>query len=605
MAALPSHDEQEALLAALGGIIAAHGAEPLLRGPVEPTPHFFPDAWRPDLHGARAVLRRVMTYARLADLVCELESGDGDHRLPAGMTVGGRIHTAGAAAWFWGIHDATAWFGVGRRVLTDPERVVAALCHESAHAFRRHHGLEGDPATEELLTDVTTVFLGFGILTTNASSRMRTKGELLGTTVRHEWSHTSLGYLPPESMAFLLAAQAVVRRATWSERRRLGALLEPNQAASFAAACKRLQRDEPNLLRRLGIATDRRPLPPPVPAEPALELPDVPRREVRATSPAAAGTCNRGKPVFRVPRASVVHSRRAVGAILGGCVGGAATAAWGGGAWPPVLLAVAGAMAGNVVAKLRREYECSEPTCDATLAPDATVCSRCGGTVSGEIRDANERLAALEQLASSPAEGAAELGRPRRKARTIGVATLASFCLLVLIGRYAGLRPSRLFKPGPTVEVGCENGGWLATRCAPGDRIGFRVASVRKPLYLAAHLAKQGSPGRFWLFPEDDGSVPDLGQSSKPTYVLYVRIPELPPGDYKVVAMLFSHLPTRAEVDEGGASAIDHEEVTLTVRNDVAVGEKVNTSGNAHIAKPGRGSASTQASSQGHVTSRP
>jgi hypothetical protein len=65
---------------------------------------------------------------------------------------------------------------------------------------------------------------------------MRTKGQLVGSMVRHSWSHTSLGYLPPESMAFLLAAQAVVRRATWTERRRLASLLEPNQAASFRIA---------------------------------------------------------------------------------------------------------------------------------------------------------------------------------------------------------------------------------------------------------------------------------------------------------------------------------------------------------------------------------
>ena len=45
--------------------------------------------------------------------------------------------------------------------------------------------MEEDPTAEELRTDLTTVFLG-RVLTTNATSRMRTRGELVGVTVRHE-----------------------------------------------------------------------------------------------------------------------------------------------------------------------------------------------------------------------------------------------------------------------------------------------------------------------------------------------------------------------------------------------------------------------------------
>ncbi len=229
MAKLALPEEQDALLGALAALVAARGAEPLLRAPVEPSPRFFPDAWRPDLAGAHAVLRRVMSYAGLADLGCELLAGDGSRTVPDALPRHSRIHTEGAAAWFWGIAEGTAWFGVDRKGLKDPEHLVAALCHEAAHAYRRRYGLEGDAAQEELRTDVTTVFLGFGILTTNATSRMRTSGELQGAVVRHRWSHTSLGYLPPEAMAFLLAAQAVLRRAGWAERRRLAGLLEPNQ----------------------------------------------------------------------------------------------------------------------------------------------------------------------------------------------------------------------------------------------------------------------------------------------------------------------------------------------------------------------------------------
>jgi hypothetical protein len=588
MAALPGDEEQEALLAALGEIVATQGPERLLRGPLEPTPHFFPDRWRPDLDGARSVLRRVMAYAGLDDLACEIESGAGVTRQLPELPGDRSTHTAGAAAWFYGIADGVAWFGVDRRALEDPEQVVAALCHESAHAFRRRRGLEGDPETEELRTDVTTVFLGFGILTTNASSRMRTKGELVGSMVRHSWSHTSLGYLPPESMGFLLAAQAVVRRATWKERRRLAALLEPNQAASFHAACRRLRRDEAGLLRRLGVASDRRPLPPPEPSSQALTLPEATlpagANDVAAT---ATGGCA-GKPVFRVPRASVVHSRRAIGLFLGASAGGIVAAAWGGGAWPPLLLAAAGAVAGHAHAMARRQYECSEPSCSATLTPQSRLCPGCGGEISGDIRRQDDRLEALERLRSGADTCAvAEKGRAGRRGRGIRVTLLASCCALVLIGWWAGLRPWRLLKRGPTVEVGCENDGWLGRRCAPRDRLGFRVASVQTPLYLAAYLSREGSSRRLWLFPEDDGSVPAVAvESWQSSYVLYVGIPELPPGRYRAVAMLFSHVPTRAEAD-AGTSAVDREEVTLIVEEGLATGGRVSTTRNARVVKPG------------------
>jgi hypothetical protein len=528
-----------------------------------------------------------MSYAGLDDLAFEIESGDGVTTRPADLPGDSSTHTAGAAAWFSGIGDGVAWFGVDRRALAEPEQVVAALCHECAHAFRRRRGLGGDAETEELRTDVTTVFLGFGILTTNASSRMRTKGELVGSMVLHSWSHTSLGYLSPDSMAFLLAAQAVVRRATWNERRCLAALLEPNQAASFRAACSRLRRDEPTLLRRLGIASDRRPLPAPQPSNRVLKLSEATPPIAACDVPAEAPRVRSGNPVFRVPRTAIVRSRRVIGFFFGACAGGVVASRLGGGVWPPVLLALAGAAAGHYLAIARRQYECSEPSCSARLTPDSTVCPGCGGEIRGEIRRQDDRLEALERLrAGARPSAVGENVSVRKKRRKLWGALAASCCTLVLIGWWAGLRPSRIFMSGPTVEIGCENGGWLGSRCAPRDRLGFRVASVvQKPLYLASYLIPEGSTDRLWLYPRDDGSVPAVEvEGWQSSYVLYVGIPELPPGRYRAVAMLFSHVPTRAEADAG---ALDREEVTLTVDRSVAAGARVSTYQAARVVKQG------------------
>jgi hypothetical protein len=198
------------LLDALGAVVAVRGSEPLLRAPVEPSPEFFPDVWKPNLQGAEVVLRRLMFYAGLGDLDCRIDSGDGRTRSFVDAARGSH-RTSGAAAWFWGIGDGAAWFGVDRKTLKDAEHLVAAMGHEVAHAYRRRYQVEGEPETEELRTDVTTIFLGFGILNTNASARTRTQGEVRGQRAYHQTSHTWLGYLAPESMAFLLAAQAVAQ----------------------------------------------------------------------------------------------------------------------------------------------------------------------------------------------------------------------------------------------------------------------------------------------------------------------------------------------------------------------------------------------------------
>jgi hypothetical protein len=421
MPSLPPDEEREALLDALAALVAARGAEPLLRAPVEPTPQFFPDAWRPDVDGARVLLRRVMDYAGLADLRSELLV-ETETRTELGKSTG--RHTHGAVAWFHGIGGGAAVFGISSEPMGDPDQVVAALCHEVAHAYRFRNGLVGDRSTEEPSTDVTTVYLGFGIFTTNASAQSRSSGELQGLSVRHRWSQSSLGYLSPESMSFLLAAQAVVRRETGRGRRRIRNLLETNQAAYFEAACAHLLRDESALLDRLGVPPDRCPGPPPVPVQPIRELPAGDPATTRPPSQGSdPGIQNRGRPVFRVPDKGGKGLIVALGITA---MGAAAAAAAVHGVWPlPVaVVVVAVLLAGRGKdARPNRSYHCSEPQCRASLAENATECAGCGGTVSGEIRREDDRLFAEEALrasrrTSAPAEGEPDMDGADRLERS-------------------------------------------------------------------------------------------------------------------------------------------------------------------------------------------
>jgi hypothetical protein len=116
------------------------------------------------------------------------------------------------------------------------QAAVGVMAHEVAHAWRNEKHLVADARErEELLTDLTTIYLGFGVLSTNSTDRYRSSGGYGYTS----WSVSSLGYLPPNAMAWLLALQATARDDR-DEQRAIERHLEPNQKACFRAAMSEL-----------------------------------------------------------------------------------------------------------------------------------------------------------------------------------------------------------------------------------------------------------------------------------------------------------------------------------------------------------------------------
>jgi hypothetical protein len=249
---LPDVAVREQLLDDLARLILAEGSETFLDAPlIEPSDRWFPDRWTPDAAGVEHLLRRLLDYARLTHLTLVLEVDQFSN--PAGkVLLDGRAGGhEGTAAWFAGIRGATCLFGVDTNQLSDPIALVGTLSHEVAHAYRHASQLRvADAAIEEPLTDLTTVYLGFGILTANASQRFLSGRSGAGGSW---WSRSVGGYLGMQAMCFLLAAQSVARG---TPPKTLARLLSPNQRACFLAACKDLGAREA-LLERLG-------LPPPV-----------------------------------------------------------------------------------------------------------------------------------------------------------------------------------------------------------------------------------------------------------------------------------------------------------------------------------------------------
>ena len=213
---VPPADDREWLTEALADLVKKRSTEPLLQGAlVLPDPTYFPDPWTPTPAGAEAMLRRLMKFAQLDFLEVRLVTDEA--YVPSGLVSEDRGERH-VMAWFSGIQGDVAYFGIGEEQLKDPAVVAGALSHEVAHAYRRFHRLEAkDHDLEELLTDATTFFLGFGVLTTNVAYRYRVTNEV-GQSVS-SWS--SGGYLPAQAMAYLLG---LVIRARGLDARQLDAV---------------------------------------------------------------------------------------------------------------------------------------------------------------------------------------------------------------------------------------------------------------------------------------------------------------------------------------------------------------------------------------------
>ena len=396
---LPTAEDRDLLLERLSELIALRGWQPFVGSAIVlPDTKHFPDRWEPTRRGARVLSRRLLTNAGLGDLDARVTVYRSDSEILAGL--GGAYHHEGAAAWFAGIQDGTCLFGVDERQLAEPDAVVGTMCHEVAHAYRQHHGIAHEPRDlEEQQTDLTTVYLGFGILTVNNTDRFRKSGYLRGTTAYTSYKHSSTGYLSPQSMSFLLAAQVVARGIDSRGRSRIAGELEPNQSACFKAACKALSKDEGALTRRLGLPAretwPRTALPELAPIEddsPASSL--VPARKRKP---------NEGRRVFRVEQNKALTSAF-WGLVCVAAAAGVALREMEADTLTMVVLAAAafGGVSGYAFGKTRWVRFCSDPTCEGSLEVGQETCPKCGGTVSGVIASAKERLAAEEALDPPP-----------------------------------------------------------------------------------------------------------------------------------------------------------------------------------------------------------
>lgn len=389
---VPDRDERKWLLQGLAGIIGARGFEQFVLSPiVEPTPKFFPDPVASLAAGLDRVTRRLMQYAGLGALDVRIDSFRGGE-LEEGEDA---THCWRVAGCFLGIDNGYCRFGINLDLPPDIEHLAGVMAHEVAHAYRAHHGIESDDkGDEELLTDVTTAYLGFGILALNNSYRFRKSGLAYMSS-----SESATGYLSPQAHSFLLACQIVARALEPGRRKAIYRQLETNQAAFVRAAVK--------LFEEEGLAvTDALPLPAAERWPPARTLEEIlePLKPLGPTTdPEPQGEApepwNQGRPVFRIARSNLLglcFFYSLVGAV------GITVSQLFLGTWLAGLpLVLAGLIVGVRRGRRTRRDECSDSDCATTLDPAWTRCPTCAGEIMGRLDHPEDRLEMEERLAAA------------------------------------------------------------------------------------------------------------------------------------------------------------------------------------------------------------
>jgi hypothetical protein len=152
---------------------------------------------------AEHVLHQVLELGGISDLNIELHADEPNPEY-IGDNLARPVHPDRAA----GTYQRTI---KNRRIITyDPEllkqpmRLVAVLAHEASHALLDNDRIELPIADElelEFLTDLTAVFLGYGVFMANAAFEYQQfqDGAVSG------WSYNRLGYLPQNQLIFSTA----------------------------------------------------------------------------------------------------------------------------------------------------------------------------------------------------------------------------------------------------------------------------------------------------------------------------------------------------------------------------------------------------------------
>lgn len=224
------------------------GAGILHRDAVLPTAQFMSDAGyagSPDQ--IEALVARLCTLMKVDPALIRLELFDGAaEKKEAAKT--GRSRAVG----HFRVEDGQAIIALDQSESADPKLLTAIAVHELCHLrLLGEDRIRPGRRDGERLTDLLTVYFGFGIFSTNAAMRFARAdrswsvipfGELDDRTLnaaRHEGYHR-LGYLSSEEFGYALACYSWLRgerQPGWAQYVNPGPLVHLRQGLAYLASC--------------------------------------------------------------------------------------------------------------------------------------------------------------------------------------------------------------------------------------------------------------------------------------------------------------------------------------------------------------------------------
>jgi hypothetical protein len=216
---------------------------------IEPTAEDFPDPYDKTPEAIENLFSRVCEYMRVDRSTVKLEIFPDETEelrriLPSWSNSGGNR----AAGLYIHAHErgestdaVDKWMTVAVRstMLQDPMSLVATIAHELGHVILLGGQLiSGAEKDQEPMTDLLTVFLGFGIFTANSAARFKQ----FQSDRKIGWSMQRLGYLDEPVLGYALAKFATERgedKPTWPKH------LSPNVRSDFKNS-KRWLASNPN-----------------------------------------------------------------------------------------------------------------------------------------------------------------------------------------------------------------------------------------------------------------------------------------------------------------------------------------------------------------------
>jgi len=185
------------------------GIADLSRSPlVLPTRSFFPPTEATGQERAQHVFDSVKRHARLGDWPCRLVA-QAPRPEPRVEGVAALRHSGDHAAGTFSLHGNEAVVTYDPASLDDPFKLVATFAHELAH-YKLAGAVEEPPGGAgalETTTDLTTVYLGFGVFGANCAFNFSQHQSLLS----QGWGWSRLGYLSERDWTFALAVFLALR----------------------------------------------------------------------------------------------------------------------------------------------------------------------------------------------------------------------------------------------------------------------------------------------------------------------------------------------------------------------------------------------------------